>query len=138
MKYDPKHLEHAVEFPKPDRISEALDRAADMIEKQGWCKGTARNYYIGGDGTRVMRCAGSAINDALFAGGAPSPGPEVAGNWLSNPDWLEAARRVLHLIGPSASMIDGTYHPLINWNDALYTTKEEVVAKLRAAAKESV
>ncbi len=89
-------------------VADVMNGAADLIERDGWAQGQYLNVHTGG------RCADGAITAA---------GVGVT-YYVRN-----QAREVLRAyIGGNAPVI---------WNDVPGRTKAEVVAALRAAAKDA-
>jgi hypothetical protein len=87
--------------------SEVLDRAADYIDKHGWCQGTGED-----DGAV---CAAEAIG--------------IAGDYRSD----DLAYLVEKLIPDNASGPDWIW--LYQWNDMPGRTQEEVTSLLRNTAE---
>ncbi len=92
-------------------VADVLNAAADLIERDGWCQGR----FIGGVDGRE-RCVSQAIFDATLAG----PGTVLV---------FHDARTVF------ANRIDAD--TTWAWNDTPGRTRVEVVAALRAAAKDA-
>ncbi len=106
-------VEHkeAGEVRELDSASTLLLKAADVIERQGWCQN-----YIGTYHGQV--CLEGALNVAA----GRDPKRDLVGVVGV------AAHRIRRAVGKCA------YH----WNDAPGRTKDEVVAKLRAVALSAV
>lgn len=88
-------------------VSETLERAAEILEHDGWCQGR----YVSEDGSR---CLMGALWRAAYDGGGAYTLPEE-----------ESLRKFLGV----------GYRRLSQWNDAPGRTAKEVVAALRACAR---
>jgi len=101
---------------KPQRVSEVLNAAADLINKQGLCKGQMREGALFDDFSGP-HCTLGAIETVT----GESPG------LYSHPD---------NLAGRTAEILEEYVGlPVHNWNDARSRTKGQVVRKLRKVAK---
>lgn len=97
-------------------VAAVLNRAADILEQEGWGQGKLHNRATG------CRCALGALNDATndcMKGPAAPRSYEV---WSAAEDALSAE------IG---------FDNIPTWNDALGRTATEVIAALRNAAKDT-
>lgn len=107
------------------KTADVLDRAANIIERNGWYQGSYFDRYAL-DGERSPNdcpvCTLGALNVAL---GALNPSHDVD---LNGPAEM-ALRRYLNLDDS-----DGA-DSLADWNDRRCRTAEQVVAALRAAAQ---
>lgn len=103
-----KHLEQPAQLDEP---AKRLLRAADLIEGSGlWCgRGYSGGYCI--------------LTALIAADGRRS---------VLGPEGDTAFYRVMAAIGITRERVDGGCRQLYDWNDA--HSKDEVVAKLRAAA----
>lgn len=103
-----KSLGTTHESAKLDEASKLLLKAADLIERRGWCQ----NHYASQDG---RLCYLGALKTVL---GVPLDG-------VSHPLIGEAGLRMSKAVG----------RPCVwQWNDDTGRTQEEVVSKMRAVA----
>ena len=91
-------------------VSQVLNRAADLIETEGWCQGKLTNPKRKHTQYCVMGAIGQACDDLELKSRLPS---------------RRAIKDYLAI------------ESLVCWNDAPDRTQAEVVAALRAAAKEA-
>lgn len=105
--------------------SEILDKAADVIERNGWTQGDWYDVDARGDSRECPVCALGAIN--------------VAGGSLPD-EFPDGPRRAAALVLADRLGVleDALSYGLSNtvgrdWNDVAGRTAEEVVAELRAA-----
>jgi hypothetical protein len=100
-----KHLPKVDHTPAElDAASKLLLKAADYVEKNGWCQHELQS----GDGRVCIVGALSAVADEIFLVGTHSAA------------WTRLQKALNKMAG--------------TWNDTQGRTKEEVVAKLRAVA----
>lgn len=92
-----------------DPASDLLRKAADKIERCGWCQGTAQTYY-------GSFCALGALEHAQHAAG------------LHISVYFEAVSRLIDLLRLTQPASIAT------WNDTKGRTKEQVVSAMRDAA----
>ena len=104
-------------------IAEALDRAADHIDKVGWFQGDLWDVYTDADRppAECPVCAFGALNMALH--GTPRF-PELRPGDLNSHDLADYVER--HLGGVE----------LADWNDAPARTQAEVTGLFRETARE--
>ena len=93
-----------------ERAAAILNRAAELIEKDGWIQGNWREHGA--------RCAGQAIYDAL---------PYRMDFSASDSAWVAMRRQIGKQRGD-------TMFEIAHWNDAPGRTKDEVIATLKRAA----
>lgn len=103
--------------------AEILNRAADLIDKEGWSQGEYRKPVKAGDRiVRVRRCASAAICDAAEQLGLDIDRIDEEGD---NRIYYNAREKFKVHIGRAC---------IPSWNDNK-NSKEKVVAALREAAK---
>lgn len=108
------------------KTSEILDRAADLIERNGWTRDEWYKRRRAEDPRDCPVCAGGALDAA-------------AGCDPGEPEYSPA---LIAAIGAFAARVDPAFDPaaaygygtVANWNDAPGRTAEDVVRELRAAA----
>lgn len=112
------------------RTSEALARAADLIETKGWVQG---NYGMLAD-QDVPKCITGAIACALDLEPAGRVDHTVGGPIYAygEIEFSPAYRAVFRYLRPELEREQATH--LWQWNDKSTTTKERVIEVLRAAA----
>lgn len=108
--------EHVAPVVAPVTTSDVLNRAADLLEEQGWMRGVQglphRQWYAGRRPLVPLCYLGSIVQAGLDLGVGPKGGFYFwAANTVGEP-WDAATR----------------------WNDARGRTREEVIARLREAA----
>lgn len=106
-----------------DYIADFIDEAADILEKDGWIKGSAHGH---GQGTPTEDLQGHCALGSLDH-------VYVKRGWMacSNGVWKSAYHRLLDRLRREAPS-----HDLIHWNDDPARTKQEVLDFFRATAKE--
>lgn len=98
-------------------VDETLDKAADLIERDGWCQGVLRT-------ATGEHCALGAIVETIAGGGITDRA--LAQSVWTNPDVIDARNALYETIGNKT---------IANWNDEPKRTKTEVVAALRDTAE---
>lgn len=99
------------EDKKLDDASKVLLKAADMIERNGWCQGAAYLDFV--KGSKGPMCMYGAI-------------------WAANDDDPTGKFEALKAAEGRVNEACGTF--MAKWNDKSGRTKDEVLAKLRAVA----
>lgn len=103
----------------PTTVPEVLERAATILEDRGWYQGDF--YPPGADERTAPVCAGAAIHVAL--------GLHPLGDVKLSPTLVwDAGQYLADYVG---------YVDVGDWNDRPERTRGEVLATLRAAAKEA-
>lgn len=109
------------------KTSDILAHAADILDRQGWTQDQTWEYVKGlAPKDRPLDVAG-AINVA--AGAHPAE--------QDHEHACDAAEFFARHVGLTFGAVISAYDVLADWNDQAGRTKDEVVAKLRAASREA-
>lgn len=128
--------------PGPGLVSEILDKAAGVIERNGWARGLWYEAEVGVAPEDCKVCAGAAINIVLDC--APDFDHDNAGRMHTNASakgvFTALARRVDERVREDIATgfglwTDNLVKAITRWNDEDGRTAEQVIAELRAAAE---
>lgn len=100
--------------------ADVLEKAADLLETQGWCQDVYRNKA-------GELCSIGAVRTAIW-------GDARMRTTTTNKDDVELANRTLAVLADKVGVEPGSVGT--EWNDDPWRTKEEVVDAFKHAAKD--
>lgn len=121
------------------KTSEILDKAADVIERNGWHQGDWMHARPGRQDDECPVCEGGALNLAVT--GSPcidADDDDAPADLLTAYEVMAHRAKPSLEIGPEdytvGELLEAFVEVVASWNDAKGRTAEEVVRELRAAA----